>query len=120
MGNLNITVLLRVIAYASVCSAYLYKAFLTYEGLTRNVRVTYAERMPGVLGASTKFIDFLASHIILYEIYQTSLLVQKPIGQKNNFVPPPPLKRLDGCMFTVIQWANFLACVSSLNVDTSY
>ena len=36
---------------------------LTYEGLTRNVRVTYAERMPGVLGASTKFIDFMASHI---------------------------------------------------------
>ena len=38
-------------------------AFLTYEGLTRNVRVTYAKRMPGVLGASTKFIDFMASHI---------------------------------------------------------
>ena len=38
-------------------------AFLTYEGLTRNVRVTYAERMPGVLGARTKFIDFMASHL---------------------------------------------------------
>ena len=38
-------------------------AYLTYEGLARNVRVTYAERMPGVLGASTKFIDFMASHI---------------------------------------------------------
>ena len=38
-------------------------AVLTYEGLTRNVRVTYAERMPGVLGASMKFIDFMASHI---------------------------------------------------------
>ena len=45
-------------------------AFLTYEGLTRNVRVTYAERMPGMLGASTKFIDFMASHIISFEIYQ--------------------------------------------------
>ena len=38
-------------------------ALLTYEGLTRNVRVTYAERMPGVLGASTKLIDFMVSHI---------------------------------------------------------
>ena len=38
-------------------------AFLTYEGLTCNVRVTYAERMPSVLGASTKFIDFMASNI---------------------------------------------------------
>ena len=38
-------------------------AFLTYEGLTPNVRVTYAERMPGVVGAGTKFIDFMASHI---------------------------------------------------------
>ena len=38
-------------------------AFLTYEGLTRNVRVTYAERMPGVLGASTTLIDFMASHV---------------------------------------------------------
>ena len=37
--------------------------YLTYEGLTRNVRVPYAERMPGVLGASTKFMDFMASHI---------------------------------------------------------
>ena len=38
-------------------------AFLTYEGLMGNVHVTYAERMPGVLGASTIFIDFMASHI---------------------------------------------------------
>ena len=38
-------------------------AFLTYEGLTCNVRVPYAERMPSVLGASTKFIDFMASNI---------------------------------------------------------
>ena len=38
-------------------------AFLTYEGLTCNVRVTYAERMLSVLGASTKFIDFMASDI---------------------------------------------------------
>ena len=38
-------------------------AFLTYEGLTCNVRVTYAERMPSVLGASTKFINFMASNI---------------------------------------------------------
>ena len=37
--------------------------FSTYEGLTCNVRVTYAERMPGVLGASMKFIDFIASNI---------------------------------------------------------
>ena len=37
--------------------------FSTYEGLTYNVRVTYAERMPGVLGASMKFIDFTASKI---------------------------------------------------------
>ena len=47
-------------------------------------------------------------------------IVQKPIGQKNNFVPPPPLKRFDGCMFTMIQWANFLAWVPSLDVDSSY
>ena len=45
---------------------------LEYEGLSRNVRVTYAERMPGVLGASTKFIDFMPS-VVSYEIYQTSL-----------------------------------------------
>ena len=38
--------------------------FSTYEGLRRNVRVTYAERMPGVLGASMKFIDFMASKYI--------------------------------------------------------
>ena len=37
--------------------------FSTYEGLTCNVRVTYAERMPGVLGASMKYIDFMASNI---------------------------------------------------------
>ena len=37
--------------------------FSTYEGLTCNVLVTYAEHMPGVLGASTKFIDFMASNI---------------------------------------------------------
>ena len=47
-------------------------------------------------------------------------VVQKPIGQKNNFVPPPPLKRFDGCMLTMIQWANFLAWVPSLDVDSSY
>ena len=38
-------------------------AFLTYEGLTCNVCVTYAELMPGMFGASTKFIDFMASNI---------------------------------------------------------
>ena len=38
-------------------------AFLAYEGLTRNVSVTYAKRTPGVLGASTKSIDSMASHI---------------------------------------------------------
>ena len=37
--------------------------FSTYEGLTCNVRITYAERMPGVLAASMKFIDVMASHI---------------------------------------------------------
>ena len=37
--------------------------FSTYEGLTCNVGVTYAERMPGLLGASMKFIDFMASNI---------------------------------------------------------
>ena len=37
--------------------------FSTYEGLTCNVRVTYAERMPGMLRASMKFIDFMASNI---------------------------------------------------------
>ena len=38
-------------------------AFLTYEVLTCNVGVTYAERMPGTLGASMKFIYFMASNI---------------------------------------------------------
>ena len=61
MGNLNLTYLWRIKAYANVCSAYI--AFLTYEGLTCNVRVTYAERMPGALGASMTFIDFMASNI---------------------------------------------------------
>ena len=37
--------------------------FSTYEGLMCNGCVTYAERMPGVLGASMKFIDFMASKI---------------------------------------------------------
>ena len=37
--------------------------FSTYEGLTCNVRVTYAERMPDVLRASMKSIDFMASNI---------------------------------------------------------
>ena len=37
--------------------------FSTYDGLTCNVRVTYAERTPGVLGAGMKFIDFMASNI---------------------------------------------------------
>ena len=60
MGNFNITYLWRIIAYASVSMT-----FSTYEGLTRNVRVTYAERMPGVLGASMTFIDFMASNIYL-------------------------------------------------------
>ena len=61
MGNLNITYLWRIIAYASTCSCVTI-AFLTYEGLTCNVCVTYAERMPSVLGAGTKFIDFMASN----------------------------------------------------------
>ena len=65
MGNLNITYLRRIIAYASACQRMLSVsiAFMTYEGLTCNVRVTYAERntMSSVLGASTKFIDFMAS-----------------------------------------------------------
>ena len=67
MGNLNITYLWRIRAYASACQRMLSVSitFLTYEGLTRNVRVTYAERMPGVLGVSMKFIDFMASNIYL-------------------------------------------------------
>ena len=65
MGNLNITHLWCIIAYASACQRMLSIsiAFLTYEGLTCNVLVTYAERMPGVFGASMKFIDFMASNI---------------------------------------------------------
>ena len=61
------------LAYHSLCQrkpAYAQRrmlsvslALLTYEGLTCNVRVTYAERMPSELGASTKFIDFMASNI---------------------------------------------------------
>ena len=65
MGNLNITYLWRIIAYVSACQRMLSVsiAFLTYEGLTCIVHVTYAERMPSVLGASTRFIDFMASNI---------------------------------------------------------
>ena len=65
MGNLNITYLWRYIAYANACQRILSLSivFLTYEGLTCNVRVTFAERMPSVLGASTKFIDFMTSNI---------------------------------------------------------
>ena len=65
MINLNITYLWRIIAYATAFQRMfrVIIAFLTYEGLTCNVRVTYAERMPSVLGASTKFIDFMASNI---------------------------------------------------------
>ena len=67
MGNLNIMYLWRIIAYASASQRMLSVSitFSTYEGLMRNVRVTYAERMPGVLGASMKFIDFMASNIYL-------------------------------------------------------
>ena len=67
MGNLNITYLWRIIAYVSACQRMLSVSitFSTYEGLTCNVRVTYAERMPGVLGASIKFIDFMASNMYL-------------------------------------------------------
>ena len=47
-------------------------AFLTYEGLSCNVRVNYAERMTSVLGASTKFTDFMASNISLHFIRDLS------------------------------------------------
>ena len=49
MGNLNITYLWRIIAYASAYQRMLSVSitFSTYEGPTRNVRVTYAERMLG-------------------------------------------------------------------------
>ena len=65
MGNLNITYLWRNIASPSARQRMISVsvAFLTYEGRTCNVRVTYAERMPSVLGASTKFIEFMASNI---------------------------------------------------------
>ena len=58
MGSLNIT-------YHSLCQRMLSVSitFSTYEGLKCNIRVTNAERMPGVLGASMKFIDFMASNI---------------------------------------------------------
>ena len=50
-------------------------------------------------------------------------IVQKPaqnIKLESNFVPPPPLKRFEGFMLKMIQWANFLARVPSLDVDSSY
>ena len=64
MGNLNITYLWSIIAYDIACQRMLSVSIelLTYEGLTCNVRVTYAERMPSVFGASTKFNDFMASN----------------------------------------------------------
>ena len=44
--------------------SYLYSFVVyLYVNGSGSVRVTYAERMPGVIGASTKFIDFIASHI---------------------------------------------------------
>ena len=46
--------------------------------------------------------------------------MQKPVEQKKFFVPPPPLKRFDSFMLKMIQWANFLARVPSLDVDSSY
>ena len=65
MGNLNITFLWRSIDYASACQRMLSLsiAFFTYVGLTCNVCVTYVERIPSVLGARTKLIDFMASNI---------------------------------------------------------
>ena len=47
MGNLNITYLWRIIAYASACQCMLSIsiAFLTYEGLTCNILLTYARRV---------------------------------------------------------------------------
>ena len=50
-------------------------------------------------------------------------IVQKPalnIKLEKQFRSTPPLKRFDGFMLKMIQWANFLAWVSSLNVDSSY
>ena len=56
MGNINIMYLLLMPVYAQLIDSI-------YEGLTCNVPVTYAECMPSVLGARTKFIDFMASNI---------------------------------------------------------
>ena len=42
----------------------IYNVRSTYEGLMCNGCVTYAERMPGVLGASMKCIDFMAGRFI--------------------------------------------------------
>ena len=60
-------------------------AFLTYEGLTCNVRVTYAERMPSVLGASTKFIDFMTSNISGHFIRDLS---NKPVRNSSYKLRP--------------------------------
>ena len=53
------------LAYLSLCQRMLSVSitFSTYEGLTCNVRVTYGERMPSVLGASMKFVDSMALNI---------------------------------------------------------
>ena len=62
-------------------------AFLAYEGLTRNVRVTYAERMPGVLGASTKFIDFMASHNnYIWSVY--TIFIKQAFGESYHHYTP--------------------------------
>ena len=59
MGNISL-------AYHSLCQRLLSVSitFSTYEGLTCNVPVTYAERMPGVLGASMKFNSNISGRFI--------------------------------------------------------
>ena len=49
---------------------HIYIAFLTYEGLTCNVRVTYAEHMPSLLGACSKFIDVMASNTCISSFHK--------------------------------------------------
>ena len=69
------------LAYHSLCQRMLSVsiAFLTYEGLTCNVRVTYAEGMPSVLGACLKFIDFMASNTCISSFHK--IFIKQAFGE---------------------------------------
>ena len=69
----------------------------------------------------------LTHHLLPYSVYSSSQGSNETGRMRRLFFSlggrpcekyqPPPLKRFDGFILNKIQWANFLARVSSLDVD---